>query len=399
MGGFLGGGNAAEGISVNVNERNQRLQEWLAQQSARSGLDQRAIINQLVGGGPFVPGQGNISGQGISGFLDQQPTGPAYNLAAGGLQTEEQLSGLRNRLAEIMLNEAPGNLYADRRLHIGAADAGFRGIGTQEELLNRSLGAFDNAQGLNNQLTGSLGDFFSSGGAASDAQQQNIGDIFNAQREIGTSNLNQQFNDRLFDLREHADRRGLRFGDTPIQDSGNRLSEEYLRNLTNLELGLGGQESAALLNEPFRQATLGGQLQGQSNNQMLNLIQSFSQPITTGFNSANQLGGLAEFGAQFAPGSFAGPALTNFGALIGANNPSQVNPVFNQAGIAQNPTFAERLGSNVASSLGAGLGEGASLGASSLIGGLSGGLRSGSPPPATSGLNLPPGVMQPLTPF
>ena len=396
MGGIFGGGQAVEGVSSNVNERNQRLQEWLAQQSASSSLDVRAIANKLIGGGEFVPGVSHVSGVPISGAFGSQPTGPAFNLVQGGLESEEQLSRFRQNLANTMLNEAPGNLYANRRFQLGAVDQGFGNIGQQGELLNRSIGSFDNAQGLNNQLTGNISDFFSSGGAASAAQQGNINDIFNAQRAMGTSNLNQQFENNLRLGEEQFATRGLRAQDTPAQELTGRTIDEYNRNLTNLELGLGGQQAAASLNVPFQQAQLGGQLQGQSNNQMLNLINAFSSPINTGFNAGNQLQGLNAFGAQYSPASYAGPPLQNLGALLSGTNPAPVNPIYNQAGIAQNPGFGETLGQNVASSLGQGLGSGLSLGASSLVGGLGGG---GATPPATSGLNLPPGVMQPLTPF
>jgi hypothetical protein len=368
MGGFGGGGNAVKGISPKTNERQQRLTEALSLQGASGAADQQAIANFLIGGGPFQGVTINSSGRLIPGNFQQEPTGPAFNLVNQGLRGEDVLSQLRQGLAQNALQSAPQNDLLNRQFQQGATQQGMEALGLSGGLRNlNALGTFGGNLGLNQQITGDLANFFGSGGAASEAQAGNIGNVFDAQRQIAASNLGQQFDERLRQATDSFSNRGLRNTDTPAQELLGRTVDEFGRQATNTEAALSSQQANALLNQPLLQAQLGGQLQGQSQNNLLNLINSFSQPITQGFNSGNALNSLNQFGLTYTPASQAGPALQNFGALLGGTNPAPNQPVFNPAGIAQNPSFGQKFGSSLASTLGSGLGNAASLGISNLL--------------------------------
>jgi hypothetical protein len=130
------------------------------------------------------------------------------------------------------------------------------------------------------------------------------------------------------------------------------MTEELIRNLTNLNLGIGGQQSQALLQAPLQQAQLGGQLQGQGQNQLQNIFNAFSVPVTQGFNAGNQLFGQTQFGSQFAPAQFAGPALQNAQSLVSGGQFAQGSPSFLPIPVQQQPTFGRTFGQNFAGTLG-----------------------------------------------
>ena len=370
MAGFFGGGNAVEGFSPNSNERQQRLNEMLSRLSAAAGIDQEQLMQFFTGGGPWEQGAIWNAGAPIFGNYPNQPQGPAFNLVNQGLQGEEDLSQLRQQAALRALSAAPYNSLANEQFQHSAINQGRAALATQGALRNQNIqGTFGDNLNLSQQLTGGLQDFFASGGAPSDAQRQAIAGIYDPQREIAYSNLNQQFNDRLRQANDQFSARGLRNSDTPAQELTGRTIDEFGRQAANVEANIGSQQSAALLNEPFRQATMGGQLQGQTQANLLNLINNFSQSIGQGFNAGQQLSGLNQFGLQYTPASASGASLQNLMALVGGSNPAPNQPVFT-SGVPQNPSFGQQFGGAFASSLGSGLGGAATLGASSLVGGL-----------------------------
>jgi hypothetical protein len=383
---FFGGGNAVEGLSPNTSERVQRLGDSVQRQQLQEVLDAQALRNFFLTG-QFQQGQGMGSrGKKIFGSLTGAPTGPAGQLVTSGLQNEVGLSGQRQDIANQLLGVTPGNIEAQNQFNQGVLGFGQGVLPGQAASLLNLFGTSGGIQDLGGQLTGGLQDFFASGGAPSEAQATQIGTIFDAQREVGTSNLQQQFGDAIQQLLAEKDRRGLRFGDTPIQDRGNRLTEELARNLTNLETSLGGQQANALLEAPFRQATLGGQLQGQQQNQLQNIFNAFSTPVTQGFNAGNQLFPQTQFAAQFSPAQFASPALQNAAALVGGGQFAQGLPTFAPIGIPQNPTFGQTFGQTFASSLGSELGSGIGSGLNSAFSaGVVG--QGGGPGPTTSATN------------
>jgi hypothetical protein len=383
---FFGGGSLTEGISPNTSERQQRLNDSLTRQGLQESLDAQALRNYFLTG-QFQQGQGMGSqGQKIFGSLTGAPQGPAAQLGFGGLAGEVGLSGQRLGIADQLLGLTPGNIAAQNQFNLGTLGLGAGVLPGQAVSLGNLFGTSEDVLDLNTQLSGDLQNFFASGGAPSEAQAQNIGNIFDAQRDVGTSNLLQGFDDAVFRLQDQATTRGLRFNDTPIQDRGNRMTEELIRNLTNLNTSIGGQESQALLQAPFQQASLGGQLQGQGQNQLQNIFNAFSVPITQGFNAGNQLFGQTQFGSQFAPAQFSGPALQNAQSLVSGGQFAQASPSFAPVPVQQQPTFGQTFGQTFSSSLGQGLGQGTAAGIGFGLGGAAGGgLGAAGVPGATAG--------------
>jgi hypothetical protein len=329
-----GGKDAARvsGFSPNVNERQQRLQQGQSIRSEQANLDIQSILNQLIGGGEFQQGINFNSGQPIFGNLESQPTGPLFNIINQGLQGEQQLSQLRQQIAQAQLQDIPRSNQLFQGFSESATGLGSRSLEAQEALLGQSLNNFTQSQGLGTTAANTIEGFLGSDGTPTQFQQDQIGNIFDAQRQIGQSNLNNQFGGALRALQDQATTRGLRFNDTPIQDRGQLTLQEFLRNSANLEASLGGQQANALLNIPFQQslqqAQIGGALQGQTQNQMLNLLNAFSTPVNQAFNSSNEINRNNQFGLQFSPQQFSAPAISNISGLTGSFNPTQTNPVF-----------------------------------------------------------------------
>lgn len=367
---FSGPKNAVTGISPNANENAQRQSLLNARLSTKGDLDRIALIQQFIGGGPFQPGSFRSGGKEHTGFLEQQPTGPLYNLVNRGLQGENLNSQFRQAIAQRQLEGVPENLAYQQYFGRQGLQSGIQGLESQDLLRNLLAGGtFGGNLDLNRQLTGDLSNFFGSGGAASEAQAGNISDVFDAQRQIAASNLGQQFDERMRQAVDSFSNRGLRNTDTPAQELLGRSIDEFGRQATNTEAALSSQQANALLNQPFLQAQLGGQLQGQSNNQLLNLINSFSQPVSAGQFGANSLNNLDQFALQFNPSSVAGPSIQNLMSLIGGANPAPNQPVFS-GGVPQTPGFGQTLGQNIATSFGQSLGQGAGVGTGAAIGGL-----------------------------
>lgn len=352
-GGLLGGGGPKRNIKA----------EELVLEGDRLGLGasqtQQDLLRLLIGG-QWNPGSISVKGQDITGLFSQQPTGPAFNLVQGGLFGEEDLGQQRLQIAQQLLQNFDIDADQARQFSQQQLGVGGQALQGQEDFLTQQQGQFGQNAALQQQIGGDLGQFFSSGGAPNSFQQQTIGDIFNAQRQIGQSNLNQQFQDfaRILD-EELAPARGLRGSDTPIQRLGERTMQEFLRNSANLEASIGGNQSQALLQQPFAQAGLGSSLLNQLQTQNLNTLNAFSVPIGQGFNQQNFVNQLGQFGLQFSPAAQAGPALSNFGALLGQGNFAQPTTAFS-ANIAPTaaPGFAQNFSSNFGSSLGQAFGSG-----------------------------------------
>jgi len=345
--------NRVEGFSTNTNERQQRLQEALSLNSASGALDQQALSNYFIGGGPFEQGYAWNSGNPIYGNFAEQPTGPAFNLVNNGLQGEHLNSFYRQALAERQLQGVGQNLAQQQAFDRAGLQYGLGAQGTQDALRRQTLGAFGGNIELNDQLTGQLGDFFSSGGAPSEQQRQAIAGIYDPLRQQGYSDLNQQYQNSLRQASDQFSARGLRNSDSPAQELTGRTIDEFGRQAQNFESGISSQQAQALLQQPYQQANLAGQLQGQSQNQFLNLINQYSQPINQGFNSGQSLQNQNQFGLQYTPASQSGPALQNMQALISGTNPAPSQPTFTGGyNIAQNPTFLQTFGQSYAGSLG-----------------------------------------------
>jgi len=372
MGGdFFGGGNAVEGLSPKTSERQQRLNETVSRLGTQGALDQTALFNFLVGGGEFTPGVVHNSGQPIFGNFQSQPTGPAFNVINTGIQGEQGLSTARQQIAQQLLNQAQGSLVPANEFQLDTLGQAGASLQAQGGLLGSELGTFFQNRGLDQQATNQLQQFFESGGAPSDVQQNLIGDIFDAQRQVGQSNLQQQFGQALRDLQDQATTRGLRFGDTPIQDRGGLLTQEFIRNAANLETALGGQEASALLDQPFRQAGLAGTTSGQAQGQMLDILNAFTTSIGRGFDVNNQLQAQNQFGLQFSPATASGAPLQNLAGLLGSGGFTQNIPSFSPIPVAQQPSFSRTFGQSFAGAFGGGLGSGAASGVNQ---GLSGGI-------------------------
>jgi len=355
--GLFGSGNTTEGISKNASERQQRLNQNISQFGFEGSLDQQALANFFLTG-QFEQGQHAIGGgRQAFGALEATPTGPATTLALEGIQGEVDLSRQRQMVAENMLGQAGTNLGTVNEFNLAGLGLGGAALGGEAQFLQQSFDTLAGNQGLNQSLTDQINQFFSSGGAASQAQAQQIGNIFDAQRQIGASNIQQNFGDLLTQLQDHATSRGLRFGDTPIQDRGNLLAEEAMRNLTNLESSLGGQQAQALLNTPFQQAQLAGGLQGQQQAQNLNLFNAFSSPVNRGVNIGAQLTGQGQFASQLSPAAASGAAFQNVAGLVSGQNFATGTQGFSPIAVQQNPNFTQTLGQSFASSLGSGLGQ------------------------------------------
>jgi hypothetical protein len=325
-----------------------QLTGTLAQESAQTNLDLQAIQNQLLFGGPFQ----QLRTNGIRGSQTEAPTGPAFNLVNQALQDELGLSGQRQNIAQQSLQQAQASLDPTNQFNLSALGGGGLAQQAQLGLLGSAIPGIQDVQNLGQQLTGGLSDFFSSGGAPSEFQREQIGNIFDAQRDIGRSNLGQGFDEAIRKLQDQATTRGLRFGDTPIQDRGGLLAGEFGRNLTNLESSLGGQEAQALLGQPFQQAQLSGQIQGQGQNQLLNLINAFSQPVSQGFNANQALQGQRQFGQQVSPFGASAAPLQNIAGLLGGGNFANTQPTFSAQGIPQQPSFLRSLGQATAAGIG-----------------------------------------------
>ena len=360
----------AKGFSPKRSEAQQRLDARLQELAARNFLTNNSINDQFLLGGDFKQSGFKADGKKFFGSATA-PEGPLFNLVNQGLQGEEQLSRLRQQLAQQQLLNTGFELDRSRQFGISNLQGGQDAIYRQRQLQPSITDTFRSNEGLNQQLTGDLGDFFNSGGAPNDFQQQNINSIFDSQRDVGFSNLQAQFGDAVQELQDQATNRGLRFGDTPIQDRGNRLTEEFARNATNLESQIGGAQSQANINVPFQQAQFAGQQQGQQQNQMLNLLNSFSSPITQGQNATGQFFNQQQFGAQFAPSQFSGPALNNVNTLFNGSQLANPNPTFaNSGGGAQNPSFGQTFGNSFGQALGSGLGGNFSTGIAGAIAGM-----------------------------
>jgi len=362
--GLFSGGNTVEGLSKNASERQQRLNQNISQFGFEGALDQQALANFFLTG-EFTQGEHSVGGGRTAfGSLTEAPQGPAGTLVGEGLGSEVDLSRQRQMVAENMLSQAQQNLAPVNQFNLEALGLSSAALGGEAGFLQQSIGTLGENTALNQSLTNELNRFFSTGGAPSQAQSQQIGNIFNAQRQIGASNIQQNFGDLLTQLQDHATSRGLRFGDTPIQDRGGLLAEEAMRNLTNLETSLSGQQANALLNAPFQQAGLAGSLQGQQQAQNLNLFNAFSAPVNRGLSLGGQLTGQTQFASQFSPAAFSGPALQNVAGLISGQNFSTGMQGFSPTPIAQQPSFLRTMGQSAATSIGSSAGDALSSGIS-----------------------------------
>jgi len=244
-------GQKLKGFSSKSNERSQRLSGKLGKQSARGVADQIAFSNYFLGGGPFQQGSfKDGSGGTIRGNVSS-PQGDLFQLVDQGLRSELGLSQGRQDLAAQLLGNSASEIGQSHAFGSEALDAARTAIPIQQLLRNAGIGTFAGDFGLNQQVTGDLANFFASGGAPNQFQGQTINDIYGAQRDIGASNLQQQFDGFMRQATDSFSDRGLRATDTPSQEMLDRGIDEFNRNAQNFETGLSGQEAAAMLNVPF----------------------------------------------------------------------------------------------------------------------------------------------------
>lgn len=362
--GILDGVTGTLGNFFDSSNRNMKAEE-LVLELDRLGLQgilsQNDMYKLLVGGGPFTQSSVDVKGGNVYGLLGEQPQGPAFNLVQGGLQQEEALANQRFQIAQQLLGGFANDYGVGQQFGQQQLGLGLSSLGQQENQLQALANqALTNTQ-IGGQLGNTLQEYFATGGAPSTFQQQAIGDVYNAQRQIGQSNLQQQFQDFARTLNEElAPARGLRGSDSPIQHLGERTMQEYLRNAANLEAGLGGQEASAMLQAPYQQAQLGlagmGQLQGAN----LDILNSFSVPITQAFNQQQGVNQMGQYATQFAPAQFAGPSLTNLFGLLGQGNFAQGTTNFSNSIAVKpqdTPGFLTRFGNAFSGSAGQSLGQ------------------------------------------
>jgi hypothetical protein len=367
MGGMFGR-PGVQGFSPNANENAQRLALANARASTPAMLDQLGLGNYFLTG-QFDPITTKSGGKTFQGNIQEQPTGGLAGLTGQGIQDEFGNSAMRQQIAMQQLGLIPGNLAANQAFGGQSIADAMQAMQMQGGLRNlNALGTFGGNLGLNQDITQDLSNFFASGGAASDAQAGNIGDVFDAQRQIAASNLGQQFDERMRQATDSFSNRGLRNTDTPAQELLGRSIDEFGRQAANTEAALGSQQSQALLQQPFLQAQLGGQLQGQSQNNLLNILSSYSQPISQGGFGANLFNNANQFGLQFSPSSVQGPTIQNALSLLGGANPAPSQPVFT-GGVRQSPNFMQTLGQSTAQSLGSAVGQGVAGGIGYGLGG------------------------------
>lgn len=371
MGLFDFGDNPAVGFSPNTSERAQRysLEEALYLGGA-GRVGQRDLYNLLLTG-QWDPLSLRVDG-GVdvtSGF-GGPPQGPAWQILQQSLGNEINLSDLRQSMASgIMQNygqSAPGSNAFNR----SAVGFGTRAMPSQEQMFRDLFNTQQSNLGLQNQLMGEVGNYIASGGEGSPQQRQLIEQIYGQQRLNAMSDLNKQYSDRLLDLGEFSVTRGLNPTDTPIQDRGGQLTQEYLRNVQSVIASLAGQEANALLNTPFQQnqVNLGALFNTQGTN--LNALNAFSLPIANAFNAGNAINAQGQFGMQYSPAAYAAAPVQNFQALLGSQAGfSPINPIGSFQPQMETPSFGQQLGGAVAGALGGGLGQGAAAGVGYAVGG------------------------------
>lgn len=370
LGGLTGGdkqSNHDVGFSNNTQERSQRINQSQQQQQASQQQIAQDLQNYFLTG-QYNPTWNNIPNAGSYGNPYQSaPGGPVAKLLQFGLNSEQDLAQKRQNVAMGLLSQFgrqydAANNFAAQQLKYGS-DA----IGAQSGLYRDALNQSDANVNLQGNLFDSINQYIQSGGAPSQAQQQMIGGIYDSQRQIGQSNLNQGFGEALRQLQDQATSRGLRFGDTPIQDRGGLLAQEYLRNATNLESSIGGNQANALLQTPFQQQNQNLQALGQAQGSNLNVLNAFSMPINQAFAQQGQQFQQVQFGAQYAPAAFSGVPIQNLQAYLSGGSYAQPNVAYAPSSPAPfQPSFA----SNFANTFGASLGQGVGGGVSTAIGNL-----------------------------
>ena len=364
LGGLTGGdkqSNHDVGFSSNTQERSQRINQSQQQQLASQAQIAQDLQNYFLTG-QYNPTWNTIPNAGSYGNPYQTaPTGPAAQLLQFGLNSEQDLAQKRQNVAMGLLGQWGSQYGASNAFGNAQLSAGINNIGNQNDLLYRAMVQSKNNDALQGNLFGSINDYINSGGAPSDVQRQTIGDIYDSQRAIGQSNLNQQYEQALRGLQEHATSRGLRFGDTPIQDRGGLLAQEFARNATNLESSIAGNQANALLQTPFAQQNQNLQALGQAQGSNLNILNAFSTPINQAFAQQGQQFQQGQFGAQYTPAAYAGVPLQNLSAYLsgGAYAQPQVayaasSPAPFQPSFASN--FANQFGGTLGTSVGQGIG-------------------------------------------
>lgn len=386
LGGLTGGDSVSNnkvGFSNNTQERSQRINQSQQQQLASQAQIAQDLQNYFLTG-QYNPTWNNIPNAGSYGNPYQTaPSGPVADLLQFGLNSEKDLAQKRQNIAMGVLGQFgkqydTANNFAMQQLKYGS-DA----IGAQSGLYRDALNQSDANVNLQGNLFDSINQYIQSGGAPSQAQQQMIGSIYDSQRQIGQSNLNQQFGEALRGLQDQATSRGLRFGDTPIQDRGGLLAQEFARNATNLESSIGGNQANALLQTPFQQQNQNLQALGQAQGSNLSVLNAFSTPINQAFTQQGQQFQQGQFGAQYAPSAFSGIPIQNLSAYLSGGAYAQPNVSYAAPSPAPvQPSFS----SNFANTFGAGLGQAAAGGVSTAIGNLAVG---GGQPQQSSALNWP----------
>jgi len=369
LGGFASGGggdtNRSQGFSPNSTERSQRINQSTQQLQAGTALTAQDLQNYFLSG-QYNPTNVNIPNGGSFGNpYDSLPNGPSLQALQFGLQSEQDLSGRRQDVAQGILGQFgsqydAANKFAAEQLRYGKA-----AIGSQGQLYHDAFKQNQANNGLQGNLFGSINDYIQSGGGPSDAQRQQIGSIYDSQRQIGQSNLNQQFGEALRGLQDHATTRGLRFGDTPIQDRGGLLAQEFARNATNLESSIGGNQANALLQTPFAQQGQNLQALGQAQGSNLNVLNAFSTPINQAFTQQGQQFQQGQFGAQYSPSTYSGIPLQNLNAYLSGGSYAQPAPSYaapTPAAYTASPQtnfanqFASGLGNRAAGGVATGIG-------------------------------------------
>jgi hypothetical protein len=360
-----------KGFSPNANENIQRINLAGGRLGINQAVDQ-ANIGHLLGTGEFGDITTRSGGNLYSGNIGGIPEGGLVGLTYQNIQDELMNSGLRQNAVANALGYAPGNINANQAFGQQSIDQAMQAMQAQGLLRNLTAGGtFGGNLGLNQDLTQSLSDFFSSGGAASDAQLGNIRGHRDALSQISASNRAQEFGEFMRQATDSFSNRGLRNTDTPAQELLGRSIDEFGRQSEIAESALNAQEFNQRMQAPFLQAQLGGQLQGQSQNNLFNILRSFSQPIGQGGFGANLFGNQNQFWSQFSPSGPAGQSISNANALIGGANPNPNLPGYT-GGVQQSPSFLQTLGQSAAQSLGSSVGQG-------VAGGIGYGLGGGAP--------------------
>lgn len=192
--------------------------------------------------------------------LTQQQHGWQSEIFALTKPLLEKYSLLTNQqLTEYNSPEAAANRLKGQQLETAQLDQTIRNMPVQDELLQRQL------------------DEIRRGGAATDEQKRLIGDVTNRALDAGTSDVRNALDYGLRDIREQlAPARGMRPDDAPIQDAGQRLALEALRQQGVLTSNLRGAQANAELNFPLNAS------------QLTSSLTQFQQQFGTGMNQFMQ---------------------------------------------------------------------------------------------------------------